>query len=63
MCWNYACGYFDAEDSKEARMENRKVWNAQRTIAYKNGTYSRDGGVMDVVTDDAPQFVKDYNDI
>ncbi len=62
MSRNYSCGYFDAEDSKEARMAKRKAWNEQRTIDYKTGTYARDGGVIDVVTEDTPQFVKDYHD-
>ena len=31
-----AKGYFDAEDSEEARHEKREALNAQRTIDYKN---------------------------
>ncbi len=55
-----AKGYFDAEDSEEARYEKRKALNAQRTIDYKNGTYQRAGGVVDPLPNDAPDFVKDY---
>ena len=56
-----AKGYFDAEDSEEARYEKRKALNAQRTIDYKNGTYQRAGGVVDPLPEDAPFFVKDYH--
>lgn len=56
-----AKGYFDAEDSEEARYEKRKALNAQRTIDYKNDTYQRAGGVVDPLPEDAPFFVKDYH--
>lgn len=57
-----AKGYFDAEDSEEARYEKRKVLNAQRTEDYRNGLYAAGGGVADPLPDDAPFFVKDYYD-
>lgn len=57
-----ANGYFDAEDSAQARFEKKKVMNAQRTEDFKSGTYARAGGVVDPLPDDAPQFVKDYYD-
>ena len=57
-----AKGYFDAEDSEEARYEKRKALNAQRTEDYKSGTYARAGGVVDPLPEDAPFFVKDYYD-
>lgn len=57
-----AKGYFDAEDSQEARYEKRKALNAQRTMDYKNGSYQRAGGVVDPLPVDAPFFVKDYYD-
>lgn len=57
-----AKGYFDAEDSAEARHEKRLVLNAQRTEDYKNGSYVRAGGVVDPLPEDAPFFVKDYYD-
>lgn len=57
-----AKGYFDSEDSKEARHEKRVALNNQRTIDYKNGSYERAGGVIDPLPDDAPFFVKDYYD-
>lgn len=55
-----AKGYFDSEDSEDARYEKRKVLNAQRMEDYKNGTYARAGGVADPLPEDAPDFVKDY---
>lgn len=57
-----AKGYFDAEDSEQARQEKRKALNAQRTLDYKTGTYARAGGVVDPLPEDAPFFVKDYYD-
>lgn len=57
-----AKGYFDAEDSEEARYEKRKVLNAQRIKDYRNGSYEPGGGVVDTLPEDAPFFVKDYYD-
>ena len=57
-----AKGYFDAEDSAEARHKKRLALNAQRTEDYKNGSYVRAGGVVDPLPEDAPFFVKDYYD-
>ena len=57
-----ANGYFDAEDSEEARYAKRKTLNAQRITDYKNGEYALGGGVVDPLPDDAPFFVKDYYD-
>ena len=55
-----ANGYFDAEDSEQARFDKRKALNAQRIEDYKNGNYALAGGVVDPLPEDAPQFVKDY---
>lgn len=55
-------GYFGSSDSKEARDEQRRAWAAQRTADYKAGEYTRAGGVVDPLPDDAPQFVRDYHD-
>lgn len=55
-----ANGYFDSEDSEQARFEKRKALNTQRTEDYKSGTYALAGGVVDPLPEDAPQFVKDY---
>ena len=55
-----ANGYFDSEDTSDARFEKKKAMNAQRTADYKNGTYALAGGVVDPLPEDAPQFVKDY---
>lgn len=57
-----AKGYFDGEDSEEARYEKRKALNAQRIIDYRSGSYARAGGVVDPLPQDAPFFVKDYYD-
>ncbi|MBD5116409.1 MAG: alpha/beta hydrolase [Ruminococcaceae bacterium] len=57
-----ANGYFDAENSEQARYEKRKALNAQRTAEYKSGVYELGGGVVDPLPDDAPFFVKDYYD-
>ncbi len=57
-----ANGYFDAEDSEQARYEKRKALNAQRTAEYKSGVYELGGGVVDPLPEDAPFFVKDYYD-
>ena len=55
-----ANGYFDSEDSEQARFEKKKAMNAQRTEDYRSGTYALAGGVVDPLPEDAPQFVKDY---
>lgn len=55
-------GYFDAEDTPEARYEKKKALNAQRIVDYKKGNYELGGGVVDPLPDDAPFFVKDYYD-
>lgn len=55
-----AKGYFDAEDSEQARFEKRKALCAQRTADYMSGTYARAGGVVDPLPADAPDFLKDY---
>ncbi len=56
-----ANGYYDSMDA-DARYELRKQLNAQRTLDAKNGYYTRGGGVVDPLPEDAPQFVKDYYD-
>lgn len=57
-----AKGYFDAEDSEQARYEKKKTLNAQRIEDYKNSSYALGGGVVDPLPEDAPFFVKDYYD-
>ncbi len=57
-----AKGYFDAEDSEEARYEKKKVLNAQRIADFNAGNYALGGGVVDPLPEDAPFFVKDYYD-
>ncbi len=55
-----ANGYFDAENSEEARYQKKKAMNAQRIKDYKAGKYDLAGGVPDTLPEDAPYFVKDY---
>ena len=57
-----AKGYFDAEDSEEARYEHKKAMCAQRLEDLRNGEYKLGGGVVDPLPEDAPFFVKDYYD-
>lgn len=56
-----ANGYFDEQNSEDARYELRKTLNAQRTEDYKNEEYKLDGGVSDPMPDDAPFYFKDYH--
>ncbi len=57
-----ANGYFDSENSEEARYKKKEAFNAQRIVDYQNNSYARGGGVVDPLPDDAPFFVKDYYD-
>lgn len=57
-----ANGYFDADDSAEARNKMRETLSAQRTEDFKTRTPKLAGGVPDVLPDDAPKFLKDYYD-
>lgn len=58
-----ANGYFDSEDSEEARYEKKKALNELRTKEFAAGEYSLGGGCMELpVPDDMPFFVKDYSD-
>ena len=56
-----ANGYFDADDSAEARNALRKKLAAQRTEDFRNGFPKPGGGVPDQLPADAPQFFKDYH--
>ena len=57
-----AKGYFDSEDSEEARYEKRAALCAQRLADLKAGAYQQAGGVVDPLPEDAPWFVADYYD-
>ena len=58
-----ANGYFDDYDNEEARYQTKKMLNEQRIIDYKNGSYERGGGCLELpVPDDAPFYVKDYSE-
>ena len=56
-----AAGYSDAM-SADDRYRLRERLNAQRTEDYRNGSYRRNGGVVDPVPEDAPLFVRQYHD-
>ena len=58
-----ANGYFDSEDSEEARYAKKQSLNTLRTEEYRKGEYSRGGGCVHLpVPEDAPFFVKDYSE-
>lgn len=57
-----ANGYFDANNNADARYQLRKQLSEFRTVAYRTGNNERDGGVLDPLPEDAPQFVKEYHD-
>ena len=57
-----ANGYFDADDHADARYELRRQLNDLRTKEYGTGKNERDGGVVDPLPEDAPQFVREYHD-
>ena len=57
-----AKGYFDADDSEEARYQSKAAMCAQRLEDLRNGEYKLGGGVVEPLPEDAPFFVKDYYD-
>ena len=57
-----ANGYFDSEDSEEARYAKKAAMCRERIADYKAGEYKPGGGVVDPLPEDAPYFVKDYYD-
>ena len=62
MCRVNGNGYFDENDSEEARYAARKALASERTKAMRTGQLTQGGGVVDPLPADAPQFVKDYYD-
>ena len=62
MCRVNGNGYFDGNDSEEARYEARKAMAHERSHAARSGQLTPGGGVVDPLPDDAPQFVKEYYD-
>lgn len=55
-------GYFDADDTPDARHALLETLSAQRTEDYRSGTPAPEGGVPEVLPDDAPAFLRDYHD-
>ena len=62
MCRVNGNGYYDENDSEEARYAARKAMATERTKAMRTGQLTQGGGVVDPLPADAPQFVKDYYD-
>lgn len=58
-----ANGYYDSENSEEARYTKKQAMNTLRTEEYRKGEYSRGGGCLPLpVSEDLPSFVKDYSE-
>ena len=55
-------GYFDSEDTPDARYAKLQALNARRLEDARSGRISLSGGVVDPLPEDAPFFVKDYYD-
>ena len=57
-----ANGYFDEGNNEETRYHTKKTLNEQRIIDYKNNSYERAGGCLELpVPEELPFFVKDYS--
>lgn len=54
-----AKGYNDTMD-ENARYELKEKLNKQRSEDFRTGTYAQSQGLPDKITDDMPQFLKDY---
>ena len=57
-----ANGYFDAEDSADARYEKKRALNARRTTDYRNGDTRWPAAWSTRCRTTSPFFVKDYHD-
>lgn len=57
-----ANGYFDSENTADARFAKKQALNQQRLVDYEKNSYALGGGVVDPLPEDAPFFVKDYYD-
>lgn len=60
MCRVTSNGYFDNDDSDDARYKAKEAMCRQRSEDYRAGAYTRGGGVADPLPDDVPQFVREY---
>ena len=60
MCRVNANGYFDSMGEND-RFELKKSLNAQRTADALSGKIALAGGLPDKISQDAPQFLKDYH--
>ncbi len=58
-----ANGYFDKGDNEETRYQMKKALNEERIRDYKNNSYERADGCLELpVPDNVPFFVKDYSE-
>lgn len=58
-----ANGYFDEGNNEETRYQMKKILNEQRIKDYKNNSYERAGGCLELpVPEETPFFVKDYSE-
>lgn len=57
-----ANGYFDSENTADARFAKKQALNQQRLVDYEKDSYALGGGVVDPLPEDASFFVKDYYD-
>lgn len=58
-----ANGYFDEGNNEETRYQMKKILNEQRIKDYKNNSYERTGGCLELpVSEEVPFFVKDYSE-
>lgn len=56
-------GYFDEEDSEEVRYNKKVSMNKQRIEDFKNKSYMRAGGCLELpVPENTPFFVRDYSE-
>lgn len=55
-----ANGYYDAADNEQARYDAKIALNKERTENFHTGNYKTAGGLPEKVSDDAPDFLKQY---
>jgi hypothetical protein len=53
-------GYNDTLDSEADRFKQRQILSEQRNEDFKNGKYKFSGGFVNQLTEDSPQYVKEY---
>ncbi len=53
-------GYNDVSDDESERYKQRQILSEQRNEDFKNGTLKLSGGVLNQLTEDDQQYVKEY---